>query len=184
VNLILLSFIWVAGFRLARAEAGDRTAMRDIGLIFAGHIVLAVLIKFGYCVKNHIVTHFFQHDLIDYAMQSMTLLAVFLVFRQFVLPVRSNVKRSGFLRFLGDVSYPLYLLHAAVYATLVQYGVKTPFLLYLSAVAVSAVVYQAFDFYSKRRHRQIDPGATAGQPAGAGAGSIGVEVQSDLAPKS
>ena len=58
------------------------------------------------------------------------------------------------LRFLGDISYPLYLLHAAVYALLQHFGYQNASLMYLSAVAVSALVYWSLDFYSKKRHLQ------------------------------
>src|SRR5208282_3851468 len=45
-NLLFLSFIWVAGLRLARSGSEDDTALRDIGIIFGGHIALAVCIQF------------------------------------------------------------------------------------------------------------------------------------------
>ena len=56
---------------------------------------------------------------------------------------------------LGDVSYPLYLLHAPIYALLQKAGLKMPILYYLAAVGISALVYQALDFYSKERHQKI-----------------------------
>jgi peptidoglycan/LPS O-acetylase OafA/YrhL len=154
-NLVLLSFIWVAGLRLGRTGGEDKTALRDIGIIFGGHMALTVAIQFGYRLKHHAVLNFFSTDLLVYAMQSATLLLVYLVFKHLVIAERPAVHRSWFLRTLGDVSYPLYLLHAAVYAILAHLGLKMPALFYLTAVLVSACVYWSLDFYSKRRHQQM-----------------------------
>jgi peptidoglycan/LPS O-acetylase OafA/YrhL len=155
LNLGLLSFIWIAGLRLARATAEDKTAMRDIGLIFGGHLALTAVIQFGFRLKHHALADFFRHDVIAYVMPSATLVCVYYVFKALVVPDRPNLHRSGFLRMLGDISYPLYLLHAAIYAMLAHFGLKTPLLFYLAAVIVSAGVYWSLDFYSRRRHQQI-----------------------------
>jgi peptidoglycan/LPS O-acetylase OafA/YrhL len=154
-NLIFLSFAWVAGLRLARSSGKDATALRDIGFIFGGHIALAVLIKFASCFKHHDVSGFFSHDLIVYVMQGITLVFVYLVFKYFVIADRPALHRSRFLRMLGDISYPLYLLHAAIYGILLHFGLRIPLLLYLTAVLVSAFIYWSLDFYSKKRHQQV-----------------------------
>jgi peptidoglycan/LPS O-acetylase OafA/YrhL len=154
-NLIFLSFIWIAGLRLARSGGGDKRALRDIGIIFGCHIALAAAIQFGFRLKHHAASSFFFHDTIGFAMQSATLLFVYFVFKHLIISERPSLHRSWFLRFLGDVSYPLYLLHAALFAMLVHFGLKTPILLYLTAVSVSALVYWLVDFYSKKRHQQI-----------------------------
>jgi len=156
-NLVLLSFIWVAGLRLARSKGGDKTALRDIGLIMVGYMAVDVVIQFGHRFKHHAVAEFFQHDSIGFAARSATLFFVFLIFKYLVIPPRLSVRRSWFLRFLGDVSYPLYLLHGAIYAIIAHLGLKIPALFYIIAVLVSALVYWSLDFYSKKRHQQLDP---------------------------
>jgi peptidoglycan/LPS O-acetylase OafA/YrhL len=154
-NLLFLSFIWVAGFRLARSSFEDKTALRDIAVIFCGHIALAVAIQFGSHVKRHTITLFFTGgDALAYVMQAITLLFVFLVFKYLVVAERPALKRSWFLRLLGDISYPLYLLHAALFIIFAHFGLKNPALFYLFAVLASGCVYWSFDFYSKRRHLQ------------------------------
>ncbi len=119
------------------------------------HIALGIVIQFGSRFKHHLLSSFFQHDVIIYVMYSATLVFVYFIFKYFVITNRPSLHRSWFLRFLGDISYPLYLLHAAVYAILAHFGLKMPVLLYLMALLVSTVVYWSLDFYSKRRHQQI-----------------------------
>jgi peptidoglycan/LPS O-acetylase OafA/YrhL len=151
-NLILLSFVWLAGLRLVRSSREDKSALRDIGLIFTVHIGLGFLIQLGYRFKHHDLGTFISQDLVDYLMQSATLLLVFLIFKHLVVVERPAVKRSRFLRMLGDISYPLYVLHIALYGIFTYFGLKMPALFYLLAVLVSAGVYWSLDIYSKRRH--------------------------------
>jgi peptidoglycan/LPS O-acetylase OafA/YrhL len=153
-NLLLLSFIWLAGLRLARS-GGEKTALRDIGFIFAGHIALDAIIQFGWRLKHHALSNFFSNDAVGFVLQSATLLFVYFAFKHLVLAARPATHRSWLLRFVGDISYPLYLLHAAVYGLLVHLGFKNPLLFYGMAVLVSALVYASLDFYSKRRHQQV-----------------------------
>ena len=154
-NLVLLSFIWIAGLRLALVQGQRETAMRDIRILLGGHILMVIGIQFMYRAKNHAIPEFFNNDLYGFAMQFATLAFVYLVFAHLVIAPRPGVRRSWLLRFMGDVSYPLYLLHAPIYVFLAKAGLVNPLWYYLAAVCLSAVVYQAFDFYSKKRHQQI-----------------------------
>jgi peptidoglycan/LPS O-acetylase OafA/YrhL len=156
-NLVLLSFVWVAGLQLARSTGGDSTAMRDIGILFSGHVLLMTVIQFGYRLKHHALSSFFLHDSTTLAMQAATLAFVYLVFKHKVVPPGPALPRSFLLRWLGDISYPLYLLHAAVYSVLAHLRLRIPILFYLSAVLVSAGAYWMLDFYSRRRHLGQQP---------------------------
>ncbi len=155
LNLVFLSFAWLAGFRLARVGGEDKSALRDLGVIFTAHIGLAVLIQFGYRVKHHALQAFVVGDTVGLAMQAATLIFLYVVLKHLVLPTRVAVYRSWTLRFLGDVSYPLYLLHAAVFVMFAHWGLKTPLLLYAIAVGASALIYWLIDFYSQNRHQQM-----------------------------
>ena len=155
LNLVFLSFAWIAGFRLARAGGEDKSALRDLGVIFTGHIALDVLIQFGHRASHHALAAFVVEDTVGFAMQSATLIFLYLVFKHAVLPTGVSVRRSWTLRCLGDVSYPLYLLHASVFVIFVYWGLKNPLLLYAIAVGASALMYWLIDFYSKTRHQQI-----------------------------
>lgn len=154
-NLLLLCFIWVAGVRLARLNGEQKAALRDVRTIFGCHIGLAVAIQFGSRLKHAAVTLFLAHDLTTYAMQSLTLVFVYFTFKYLVIQNRAAVHRSWVMRFLGDISYPLYLLHSALFEVLTHFGVRSPVLLYSLALLVSATLYWLLDVYSKRRHQQI-----------------------------
>jgi peptidoglycan/LPS O-acetylase OafA/YrhL len=155
INLLLLSFVWVAGFCLSRRDIRHETALKDIALLFCGHVALAAAIQFGFRMKHHEVGKFSSIDLVSFVAPCLILLAIFLLFRKFVVPDRPSLHRSSFLRTLGDVSYPLYMTHIPVYAILIHFGWTSPLLLYLIAVVVSAFVYWSVDFYSKARHPKI-----------------------------
>ena len=168
-NLVFLSFIWVAGVRLARAGKEDKTAMRDIALIFGGQLLLAATIQFGFRMKHHALGSYFGSDVWSYAQEALTLLFVYYVFQRWVITKDQGRKRSRLLRWLGDISYPLYLMHGAVYALLAHWGVESPVLIFAAAVAVSAASYWLLDFYSQKRLRagaQIPPIAPLPEAAG------------------
>lgn len=155
INLLLLSFVWVAGFCLSRQDIRHETAMKDIAILFCGHVALADAIQFGFRMKHHEGGKFLSIDIVSFVMPCLVLLAIFLIFKKFVIPERTSLHRSSFLRTLGDISYPLYLIHYPVYAILHLHGMTSPLLLYLIAVGVSAFVYWSVDFYSKARHQKI-----------------------------
>ena len=155
INLLLLSFVWVAGLGLSRRDIPHKAAIRDIAILFCGHASLAFAIQFGFRMKHHEIGKFFSNDMTACLVQSLTLLAIYLLFRKFVIPDRPSLHRSSFLRTLGDISYPLYLVHFPVYIILSHYGMKSPLLLYLIAVLVAALIYWSVDFYSKARHKNI-----------------------------
>ncbi len=154
-NLLLLSFAWIAGLRLARMGDRPASAMRDLQILFGGHIVLAAGIQFMARAKHHAIGDFFRADVVDFAFKSATLLLVYLIFTNRVITTRAVVRRSSLLRFLGDVSYPLYILHMATYRFVLQIGIKDPLWFYLIAVAFSALVCQTLDFYTKQRHQKV-----------------------------
>ena len=170
-NLLLLSFVWLAGLLLARSSAEEKTAIRDIGLIFAGYICLSVVVQFGHRLKHHDLAVFFAHDLGILFMQGAILLFVYFIFRYAVVPAAGPVlPRSWFLRFLGDISYPLYLLHALIYMVLERFGFKSPIFYYVTAVVASGGVYWLLDIYSKRRHLLKAPSISGQLPSSLAAG--------------
>ncbi|VTU28322.1 acyltransferase family protein [Variovorax sp. PBL-E5] len=159
-NLLLLAFIWLAGLRLARNLQNPVPVLKDIALIFTVHILLAAAIQFGWRWKHGGVPDFFTHDIVDNLLQACTLALVLWAFVRLARRPIQNARASAVLRLLGDISYPLYLVHMSVYFLLKQTGLRSPILFYVSAVAVSFVIYWVLDFYSQRRH--LRPAATAG----------------------
>jgi peptidoglycan/LPS O-acetylase OafA/YrhL len=133
--------------------------MRDIRVIFFLHIAFASGIQFLSRARHHAVGMFYHQDTVTFAMQALTLCLVYAVFALFVAGPRVSGGRSRTLRFLGDVSYPLYLMHTPVYVLLantrLNMGPWAPLAYYGIALAVSAAVYWSVDLYSKRRHLQL-----------------------------
>lgn len=155
LNLLLLSFIWIAGLRLSRNSLNHTPVLRQAGLIFAAHIALATAIQFASRWKNDAVRDFFYQDLIGYVLQASTLGFVLWIFQSLLAtPPDAGIQRKPavWLRLLGDVSYPLYVVHMSVYFLFRGAGLQSPVLYYLGAVAVSYLIYKTLDRYSQRRH--------------------------------
>lgn len=152
LNLPLLAFTWIAGFRLSRSDVNPREALRDIGLIFGAHWLCIVMVHALFRIKNHKLDEFVQGDLPTLLARATTLLFVWLVFRQFVAGRGEEGRKSLPLRFLGDVSYPLYLLHVPVIMFLAGHGWHSAALLFGASLVVSAIAYQLLDSYSRKRH--------------------------------
>lgn len=153
LNLPLLAFSWVAGLRLARQDVAPQGALRDAGLIFAGHWLLSAGLQGAYRLKNHALDIFLTADLPGLLARAITLFFVWWVFRRFVIPcAETEGSKSMSLRFLGDVSYPLYLLHVPVIMFLAARGWHSPLLIYFTAILASALAYRLLDSYSRKRH--------------------------------
>lgn len=65
---------------------------------------------------------------------------------------------------LGDISYPLYLIHIPVFMSLTSVGLQSAVLLYASSVFASFTMYWFIDLYSRKR-KTSSHGSVAGQTA-------------------
>ncbi len=160
-NLVFLSFAWVCGSRLARPHDDDAAGvLRDLRWIFTAHVVLSALILLGSKVKRSALEEFWRVDLPTSALQACTLAVIYLAFRHLTVhkpvTVAPPVKA---MRLLGDVSYPLYLIHIPVCIVTANAGVSSPYLIFGLCVLVSYLIYRVFDDYSQRRS------PSPGQPA-------------------
>lgn len=156
LNLLLLSFIWLAGLRLARNPLQSRQILTMVSVLFAAHIALNAVIQAAFRLKNGALPAFFQADLPAFALQTCTLVLVIWLFAR-VLRAQEKGSPSAWMRMLGDISYPLYLIHIPVYFLLKKAGLASPVLYYLTAVAASALMYRVLDLYSQRRHALKGP---------------------------
>ena len=154
-NLLFLSFIWICGLGLAREDSDRRVILRDIALIFTAHLGVSAVIQFLFRVKHHSVSVFFGHDLFPIGIQFLTLYVIFYIFARRIGGPDGGGRRSGILRFLGDVSYPLYLIHIPIYVALSKTMLKAAAAYYIIALLAAAVLYWMIDVYSKRRHLQL-----------------------------
>jgi peptidoglycan/LPS O-acetylase OafA/YrhL len=119
--------------------------------MFILHLLLQSLLALISRYRHHEAALFASHNLPTELKHAVTLLLTWIVFRHWVIPARSG-SPSGVLRMLGDISYPLYLLHFWVFALLSTRGVHDSFLLVITSLALSFVVYFVIDRYSRRRH--------------------------------
>jgi peptidoglycan/LPS O-acetylase OafA/YrhL len=155
LNLLFLSFTWIAGFLLAKDPAARKSTMRLIAVLFILEIAVEAVIQLGYRMKHHNAAIFFQEDLSGYAFMGVTLLIVWLVFRKILEPAPAGaLKKSGWMRLLGDISYPLYLTHMKVFDLLPRIGVHNAWLATAISILVAFAVYLLVDFYSQRREKR------------------------------
>lgn len=153
LNLLLLAFIWLSGLRLARnKESGASSSiMRSIVAMFAIYIALSIAIQAGYRLKHGEIAQFFQIDLIPFILRICTLGAVAFLFKN-IFRQGPNGKPSGWMRMLGDVSFPLYMLHIPVFELLKRTAIQSPSIYFTVAFGASFFAYKALDLYSQRRH--------------------------------
>ena len=150
VNLPCLAFIWIAGFYLSTA-VGKVRPLFIAGALFAVHLGLATGIELVHQIKHHDLPAFFTDDLPGYAANGLLLLVVFMVFwgvihHWFLLGLGTR----RVFRFLGDISYPLYLVHFPAFHLLGPYTSNAGLLLG-AALLMATGVYFGCDFYSRRR---------------------------------
>ncbi|MBX9794873.1 MAG: acyltransferase [Burkholderiaceae bacterium] len=155
LNLLTLSFPWLLGFLLANSPAAERQVLRWIACVLSGHILLAALIQFGYRLKHHSLETYWLVDGPEFVMRSVTLVLVWWCLRRAVSPSESKGRRSSWMTFLGDSSYPLYLTHIPVAITCHRFGINNAFSVLGIMLTTSAVLYLSLDSYSRSREKRL-----------------------------
>jgi peptidoglycan/LPS O-acetylase OafA/YrhL len=152
LNLLFLSFVWICGLRLARADDSRKT-LQDLAFFFSAHIALAAGIQLLYRLKHHSLGDYWLPDISTYGAEATTLAVVWLAFRYVVLPnaATGGHRKSKIMHTLGDISYPLYLIHIPVFVLLDRIGSRNAWLNFALALSVALVLYQLLDSYSRRR---------------------------------
>jgi peptidoglycan/LPS O-acetylase OafA/YrhL len=152
LNLLLLSFIWLSGLRLAREPQSAHLILKEVGWMFALHITLASCIQFASSWKRGTVQEFLEAGIDGYVMQAFTLLIVLWTFKRFTTSAGSRAGGSSTLRLLGDISYPLYLIHVPLFHLFKLAEIESPTLYLGGALVLSFFLYWSLDKYSQRRH--------------------------------
>lgn len=154
LNLIFLSYAWVVGLRIADPRSNRSVALRDLLLLSIMIPSVEMMVQIISHARHHEWTSFLSGDLLTSAHHLSLLLIVWAFFCIPFMPSKTGTA-SLILRFFGDVSYPLYLLHYWIFAYLASKGCHNPLLLTLGAIVFSALVYICIDRYSQRRHLRI-----------------------------
>ncbi len=150
-NLLFLCFAWVCGSQLAREDTKKSVVLKDLRVIFIIHIFIKALIQLGSSIKRGTIEQFFYIDIFNYFMHAVTLWVVYTIFKIFILDDHVSTKKSRLMQTLGDISYPLYLIHIPIYMVVSKIGIKSPIAFYLFSLAASYLLYMFVDFYSQRR---------------------------------
>jgi peptidoglycan/LPS O-acetylase OafA/YrhL len=149
INVVLLGWAWVLGFWMQRAKGSALEIAWAIG-------VFALTLNHAGIEKWWLFTF------------SLPLLALKIAPR-----LRPNERLARWFLFLGDISYPLYLVHFPLYLVWTRHGFETPgVVLLVGAIAVSSVLDLAYDKPVKRlirraRDRWVTRGGLAVSRAGA-----------------
>ena len=154
VNLLTLSFPWLLGFLLANFPSARKDVLRWIALALTGHILLAALIQLGYRIKLDALEVYWVSDAPEFVMRSLTLILVWCGLRYAVSPSEGKPRRSSWMAFLGDSSYPLYLTHIPVVIICQRFGIRDAYILLGAMFITAAVFYLALDSYSRGRDKR------------------------------
>jgi len=151
LNLLLLSFIWLAGFNKATSY-NKKQSNAIIGLLLLGIAGLTIAIQTAYRIKNHHI------DLLVTDLPVFLGKAICLAIPYFTLVHNAKIPpfKPAFTKIanlLGNVSYPLYLSHAITFVFLRKMQVTNTSVYIITALVVATVLYYIFDFYSRKRRR-------------------------------
>jgi peptidoglycan/LPS O-acetylase OafA/YrhL len=151
MSLLPLGSSLAAGFCLSMAKGTARRSLFLIGALSLGHLGLAIVIQCGHALKHHAMAGFYADFLPEILMRTGTLTLVYLVFRYGLTGIHVPKYLAVTLRFAGDISYPLYLVHIPAYVLCIRFGLSAWPLLLLAALLLSSLVYVSVDFYTKKR---------------------------------
>lgn len=161
-NLILLSFFWIAGFILGTRERQSLT-LALIALGLTAHLGIAFVIRGAYQFTHLRLDEFLTLDILQFLSRALVLSIAVGGF-YLIIKGRLGTVKSHTLNVLGDVSYPLYLVHIPVYIIGLRYGVNHPVALLVLALAAAAATMIIFEYPIRQMRRKNKPRAiTAAQ---------------------
>jgi len=151
INLLLLAFIWIAGFALAIYPENKKHISLTILAMFIVHLVMTISIQILFRYKHHELALIVPVDLLGFIGKSICLSWVYyVVLHNHKVPVLSSTTNAVF-NTLGNISYPLYLVHATVLKLLIRWNINNAALMIVISIIFSYLIYLIFDFYSKKR---------------------------------
>jgi peptidoglycan/LPS O-acetylase OafA/YrhL len=160
-NVVLLGFAWFTGSQLARPDADPARALRDLGLMFAAHWALDLILQLGHRLKHGAAAQFARDDLPGLCLQAVSLWAVLRCMAWAIAPSAEPYSRSRWMNALGDWSYPLYLVHVPVYTVVLGLGVTSPTIAFGLALVLSVGLHQGVERPWRRSATRVRDAATA-----------------------
>lgn len=155
INLFCLSSTWIVGFGLAIHKERLLLFARTVAIIFIWNVTITSGLQLLYRIKHNEFEVFINTDLLPLVLKAICLCIVYcVVVYNSKLPKVSLLTKNIF-NFLGNISYPLYLIHHPVLDELKKNGIRNAPIMIASALIASSLVYFIFDFYSKRRNAKI-----------------------------
>ena len=151
LNLVFLAFAWVCGSRLARKDEPRFLVLRDIAWTLFAHWLLAVLIQLGSRIKRGAMDKFLTQDASVYLANGLTLVVIYWMLQHVSRDVKQPEQVSRWMRMLGDLSYPWYLIHIPAFTIGAALGIRSAYLLLALSILMSWGMYMLFDIYSRRR---------------------------------
>lgn len=150
INLLLLSFIWILGFMLAIFHKKKKATTFHILFVVGMYFGLNALIQLAFRLKNG-AYNLIPDDCLDFLTRGICLAIIcYFIINQRKFTIRSSSVKSLF-NFLGNISYPLYLSHAAFLVLFIRFGISNWFLLSLYSLVGAAVFYWLFDSFYRRQ---------------------------------
>jgi peptidoglycan/LPS O-acetylase OafA/YrhL len=151
INLILLAYIWLAGFALAIFTLSKKFVAINIAIIFIVYLGLLIMIQCGFRYKHHELSQIVPKDLPGFIGKILCLSWVyFVVIYNHKIP-HFSLSVHKIFNLLGNISYPLYLIHETLFNFLRRFQINNLFVLIAIALSSSFIIYWLFDFYSKKR---------------------------------
>jgi peptidoglycan/LPS O-acetylase OafA/YrhL len=153
IGLFALAYAWICGWNLAGYRDAKRTVARtDLWIAMIATVAVRVGVQAASALHRHSpsdLAHALPED--AWSLAILVLAGLCLQAGDLNIPQRTQ----NVLRYLGDISYPLYLSHITVFQLIKQFQPETvPLVAYLVSLLVSVAILFVFDRYTINRERR------------------------------
>lgn len=150
LNFPLLLFLWVAGFNYCIYDEEKAKSLKKIGVLFFLNLAMQFGILFIFRLKHNDTGTFFSSDTLDLLFQAAMFTGLWFLFRWMTVPFKMSSRTKSFFLLLGNISYPLYLVHIPTYHFCKKWGITNEGVFLILAFLLSILVYYLFDSFLMR----------------------------------
>ncbi len=130
-------------------------------VIFIAYFLLSFLIQIVFRLKHHQTSQLLGEDTGGFMLEAAGLLFTYtVVISNRKMPKLSPLSKKLF-NFLGNISYPLYLTHAAILVLCQKLRITNWALLVTYTLLAASLTYWLFDLYNKKRVDKVQAPALA-----------------------